>query len=85
VLVGTINATREPGQANLVNALLAVGVKTVAAALRLPYDLAAYPAAPAYVCTYSILEPSMRALAAALFGRSGFPGKLPVTIPPAEY
>ncbi len=81
VVVGTINAYREPGQANLVNALLAAEVKTVAAALRLPYDLAAYPAAPTSVCTYSILEPSMRALAAALFGRSDFPGKLPVTVP----
>jgi beta-N-acetylhexosaminidase len=84
VVVGTINATREPGQAALVNALLATGVKTVAAALRLPYDLAAYPTAPTCVCTYSILEPSMRALAAALFGRTTFPGKLPVTIPLAN-
>jgi beta-N-acetylhexosaminidase len=81
VVVGTINAYREPAQAALVNALLAAGVKTVAAALRLPYDLAAYPAAPTFVCTYSILEPSMRALAAALFGKKDFPGKLPVTIP----
>jgi beta-N-acetylhexosaminidase len=81
VVVGTINAYRQPGQADLVNALLAAGVKTVAAALRLPYDLAAYPAAPTYVCTYSILEPSLRALAAALFGEKNFPGRLPVTIP----
>jgi beta-N-acetylhexosaminidase len=80
VVVGTINAHSQPGQASLVKALLAAGLPTVVAALRLPYDLAAFPEAPTYVCTYSILEPSMKALAAALTGHAGFPGKLPVTI-----
>jgi beta-N-acetylhexosaminidase len=49
--------------------------------LRLPYDLAAFPQAPVFVATYSLLEPSMHALAAALFGKAGFPGRLPVSIP----
>jgi len=49
-------------------------------AMRLPYDLAAFPAAPAYVCTYSILPPSMEAAADALWGKSSFPGQLPVTV-----
>jgi beta-N-acetylhexosaminidase len=54
---------------------------TIVVALRLPYDLAAFPEAPTYLCTYSILEPSMRALASALFGHAAITGRLPVTIP----
>jgi beta-N-acetylhexosaminidase len=81
VVVGTIHATAHPGQAALVNALLAGNVRTVAVALRMPYDLLAYPAAPAYVCTYSIQPPAIEALAQALFGRIPFAGRLPVSIP----
>lgn len=61
------------------NALLKRKIETIAVAMRLPYDLAAYPAAPVYVCTYSILPPSMEAAADALWGKSAFPGQLPVT------
>lgn len=81
VIAGTINASTQPGQAALVNALLETGVPTAAVALRLPYDLQAYPDAPTYLCTYSILEPSMEALAAALWGDIPFRGQLPVSIP----
>jgi beta-N-acetylhexosaminidase len=49
--------------------------------LRLPYDLSVFPEADTYFCTYSILEPSMRALAKALFGKIKFEGRLPVSIP----
>jgi beta-N-acetylhexosaminidase len=48
--------------------------------MRLPYDLTAFPEAPVYICTYSILEPSMQALAKALFGKIKFQGRLPVSI-----
>lgn len=81
ILLGTLNAFTQPDQAEMVKAILATGIPTVAAALRLPYDLSAFPQAPVYMCTYSLLEPSMRALAAALFGQTGFPGRLPVSIP----
>lgn len=83
VIVGTISATTRPGQAALVNELLRRGVRVVAVALRLPYDLAAYPGAPTFLCTYSILGPAMTALAEALFGRAPMTGRLPVTIPAA--
>ena len=53
----------------------------ITVALRMPYDLAAYLEASTYLCTYSILPPSMEALAEALFGRIACPGKLPVSIP----
>jgi len=34
-----------------------------------------------YLCTYSILEPSMRALAKALFGEIKLEGQVPVSVP----
>ncbi|HEX3092245.1 MAG TPA: glycoside hydrolase family 3 protein, partial [Candidatus Angelobacter sp.] len=83
VVLGTINATAHPSQARLVQKLIKRGTRLVTVALRMPYDLAAYPAAPTYVCTYSILPPAMEALAEALCGRIPFAGTLPVTIPRA--
>jgi beta-N-acetylhexosaminidase len=81
VILGTINATAYPAQTELVKKLLKQCGRVITVALRMPYDLAAYPEAPTYICTYSILPPSMEALAEALFGRISFVGKLPVTIP----
>ena len=81
IVVGTIAASMDPAQAALVDALLDSGVPTVTVALRTPWDVAAYPRADTYVCTYGILGPSMDALAAALFGRIPFRGRLPVAIP----
>ena len=81
VVVGTINATAHPGQAELVKKLIQQGTRVIAVALRMPYDLAVYPGAATYVCTYSILPPAMEALAEALFGRIPCTGILPVTIP----
>jgi beta-N-acetylhexosaminidase len=81
IIIGTLNAFDQPGQSALVRTVLASGVRTLVLALRLPYDLAAFPEAPVYLCTYSLLEPSMRAVAAAIFGHGGMPGRLPVAIP----
>ncbi|HET7845935.1 MAG TPA: glycoside hydrolase family 3 C-terminal domain-containing protein, partial [Acidimicrobiia bacterium] len=79
IIVGTVTVTS--GQIRLVEALLATGKPVVTVALRTPFDLAHYPAAKTHVCTYSSHQPSMNALAAALFGQSGFPGRLPAAIP----
>jgi beta-N-acetylhexosaminidase len=81
VVLGTINAAAHPGQVELVKKLLKQRAQLITVALRMPYDLAVYPEAPTYICTYSILSPSMEALAEALFGRIAFTGNLPVTIP----
>lgn len=81
VIAGTINASSHPGQAALVRKLIRQGTQVIAIALRMPYDLAAYPAVSTYACTYSILPPSMEALADAMFGKADFTGRLPVTIP----
>lgn len=80
-IVGTINASAHPGQALLVNELLSQGTATIAVALRMPYDLLAYPRVQTFVCTYSILPPSMEAVADALWGRIPFVGQLPVSLP----
>ncbi len=79
-IIGTINATVHQGQANLVNAVLKQGTPVIAVALRMPYDLSAYPAVQTYACTYSILPPAMEALAAAFMGKIPFNGKLPVSV-----
>ena len=81
LIIGTINAYASPAQADFVRQTLKLGIPSVVAALRLPYDLMVFPEAKTYVCTYSILEPSMWALAKGLFGEIGFKGRLPVSIP----
>ncbi len=81
VVIGTLNAYNQEGQSTLVREVLKSKVPTLVAAMRLPYDLMAFPEAPTYLCTYSILEPSMRALAKTVFGHSKAKGRLPVAIP----
>jgi beta-N-acetylhexosaminidase len=81
IVAGTINAYAEEKQAEFVCQLLQIGKPVVVVAMRLPYDLAAFPQAPTFVCTYSILEPSMRAAARAFFGVGEMKGLLPVSIP----
>ena len=80
VVVGTDSAHLRPAQAELGRALLAAGPPVVSVALRTPWDLGAYEQAATYVCTYGVLEPTMEALAAALFGEEPFRGRLPVPI-----
>ncbi|HJQ77500.1 MAG TPA: glycoside hydrolase family 3 N-terminal domain-containing protein [Acidimicrobiia bacterium] len=79
VVAATVNATK--GQADLVRGLLQTGVPVATVSLREPQDLASYPGATTHVCTYSGHIPSLRALASALFGETGFEGRLPVAIP----
>ncbi len=81
LIIGTLNAYASPSQAEFVQQALKLNIPSVVAALRMPYDLTVFPEATTYVCTYSILEPSMRALGKALFGKINFEGKLPVSIP----
>jgi beta-N-acetylhexosaminidase len=81
LILGTLNAYASPSQAEFVRQALKLDIPSVVVALRLPYDLTVFPEAETYICTYSILEPSMQALAKALFGKIEFKGKLPVSIP----
>lgn len=81
IVVGTIDAIRQPGQVELVEAIASVGRPTVAVALRTPWDVAGYPPGVAVVCTYSILPDPLDALAAVLAGEIPFAGALPVAVP----
>lgn len=81
IVVGTIKAYAAESQAEFVRNLLQIEKPVVVIAMRLPYDLASFPQASTFVCTYSILEPSMRAVAKALFGYGEMKGRLPVSIP----
>jgi beta-N-acetylhexosaminidase len=81
VVVGTIDAIRQPAQVELVRQVSAAAPRTIAVALRTPWDVALYPAELPSVCTYSILPDSLDALAAVLAGTITAPGRLPVTIP----
>ncbi len=81
IIVGTINAYTEENQAQFVRDLLQTDKPVIVISMRLPYDLAAFPQASTYICTYSILEPSMKAVARAIFGFAQMTGQLPVSIP----
>ena len=84
LVVGTISASLDPMQVELVNRLVATGSPLVGVALRTPYDVASIPAVTTYVCSYGLRQPSLEATAAALFGENKFTGLLPVSISP-EY
>lgn len=81
IIAGTINALDHPGQAALINRLLENDIPTVVSALRAPFDLLSFPAAPLYACSYSIQPPALQALAEALLGHIPFAGTMPVSIP----
>jgi len=81
VVLGTIDAVREPAQVALVESVLATGTPCVTVALRTPFDLASYPTSRTHVCAYGLLRPSLDALVEALFARIPFRGVLPVAVP----
>ncbi len=80
MVIGTIDAHRQPAQLELVEAVAATGTPVVAVALRGPWDVAAYPATVTALATYSILPGSLEALAAVLAGEAEAPGRLPVAV-----
>lgn len=82
VVAGTLAASFDPSQVRLVEALLATGRPTITVALRTPWDIEAYPAAATHLCTYSILGPSIAALAGVLAGQAEPVGRLPVSVAP---
>jgi beta-N-acetylhexosaminidase len=81
VVVGTINASFDPAQVALVEAVVATGRPVVTVALRAPFDLGSYPAARCHLATYSIHRESLAVLAQVLVGRRVPVGRLPMGIP----
>lgn len=80
VIVGTINAWRFPGQADLVRSLVEAGAPVTGIALRDPYDLAIFPTQIPRFATCSTEPVMMRALAEVLAGSSPAEGHLPVRV-----
>jgi beta-N-acetylhexosaminidase len=80
IIAGTINACSTPDQAALIRELTQTNIPLVVVAMRLPYDLEEFPQVSTYLCCYSILEPSMRAVAKGLFGKILMEGQLPVCV-----
>jgi beta-N-acetylhexosaminidase len=80
LVIGTISASLQPAQAELVRRLIALGRPSVTIALRTPWDLTAYPESRTHVCSYGILPPTVEAVAGTLFGELPFRGRLPVTL-----
>ena len=62
VVVGTIEAHRQPAQAALVRAIAGSGTPTIAVAMRTPWDAMVYPAGFPAIATYSILPEPLEAL-----------------------
>ena len=68
-------------QTQLVKALLATGTPVVVAAMRNPYDVASFPAAPTVVDTFGYTADQVESLVRVLFGEVDPAGRLPVSIP----
>jgi beta-N-acetylhexosaminidase len=71
------------GQQKLVTQLLRTGKRVVVVAVRDPYDIAYFTAAPTYLATYSYSPVAIEAVARVLTGEVSPTGKLPVDIPVA--
>jgi beta-N-acetylhexosaminidase len=80
VIIGTINADQHRGQIALIDALIDRGKTVIAIALRMPYDVGAYPRVPTCLCTYSLQPASMQAVAQVLWGQNAPQGQLPVEL-----
>lgn len=81
VVVGTICADQDMGQAALVRELHQRGQHPVVVALRTPYDLRAFPEIGTYLCAYSARPAATEAVARVLFGEIEARGVLPCTLP----
>lgn len=80
IVAGTINACASLNQAALIRQLVDTKIPMIVIAMRLPYDLEVFPQVGTFLCTYSILEPAMKAAAKALFGKIQITGQLPVSL-----
>ena len=77
-VVGTFNAVFNPGQLQLIRALVDNGIPTAVVALRIPYDLLDLPETVWGIAAYEYSPESILATAKVLLGELTPTGKLPV-------
>ncbi|MGA3245618.1 MAG: glycoside hydrolase family 3 N-terminal domain-containing protein [Bacteroidota bacterium] len=75
---GTVDLS--PAQATFLNQLTLQNQRTVLVSFGNPYIGASVPEIPTYICAYDNAKVLQEATAEALFGKTRFTGKLPVTI-----
>lgn len=84
----TILATRDaylhPEDSAIVEALAATGRPVMLVALRNPYDLKVLPRTDASIAAYADVPATFEALAGAITGAYGFPGRLPMRLDSAR-
>ncbi|HHV54700.1 MAG TPA: beta-N-acetylhexosaminidase [Firmicutes bacterium] len=80
-VVATLDALRNPGQAQLIEELAAAGFQVYVVSLRNPYELCALPHATTFLVAYSPRPVSLAAAAEVLAGLAPPAGRLPVSIP----
>jgi len=81
VVVATMNANLQEGQAEVVRGLVAAGRRVIGIAVYNPYDLLAFPELRAYMATYEYTPPALEAATRVLCGEITPRGRLPVTLP----
>ncbi|HEY6541337.1 MAG TPA: beta-N-acetylhexosaminidase [Ktedonobacteraceae bacterium] len=80
VIVATVNAHLDEGQANVVRFLIDIGRRVIGIAVRNPYDLQAFPQLKTFLATYEYTQPALVAAARVIFGEREAQGRLPVRI-----
>lgn len=80
-IVVTRYATRQPAQAQMVQALVEAGITVVVAALPNPYDVAVCPGAAAVLTAYDVHRAAVQATCEVLMGAISVSGRLPVSLP----
>lgn len=81
IIIGTYNASLNPGQVKLMNRIHEVNDNIIAIAMRSPYDIMFYESVPACICAYEYTPLSIRSIIKILKGETKATGSLPVHIP----
>ncbi|HKS70461.1 MAG TPA: hypothetical protein VJQ45_08570, partial [Ktedonobacterales bacterium] len=79
-LLLTLNAHRDPAQAEAMRALAAAARHAIVIAVADPYDAATLSDVPTALATYDYSAPALEAAAHALFSQDAPPGRLPVRL-----
>jgi beta-N-acetylhexosaminidase len=80
VIVATVNAHLDEGQANIVRFLIDNRRQVIVIAVRNPYDLQAFPRLKTFLATYEYTRPALLAASRVIFGESEARGRLPVSV-----